>query len=78
MDYGIGHWILYPETTHDRFSGEAFGLMYRLVDLTHVRFHTHSNSVISVEIPGFESKAPPVFTKTAKTVTNSGQPGIVG
>ncbi|XP_045156501.2 protein flp-like [Mercenaria mercenaria] len=75
MDYGIGHWILYPERTHDTFAGEAFGLMYKLVDLSHVKFHVHSYSVVSVEIPGFESKEPPVFVKGKGA---HGGPGVVG
>lgn len=77
MDYGIGHWILYPESTHDSFSGEAFGLMYKLVDLKHVKFHINTQSVQSVEIPDFESKEPPVFMKTAGSSSVNG-PGIVG
>lgn len=77
MDYGIGHWILYPETGHDTFSGEAFGLLYKLVDLSHVKFHVEATTVKSVEIPGFESRAPPLFIKTAGSDSSRG-PGIVG
>lgn len=41
--------------------------MYRLVDLEEVRFHVHTHSPSTVEIPGFEPKQPPVFAKTADT-----------
>ena len=73
MDYGVGHWILYPESTANRFSGEAFGLMWKLWDITHVTFHMGSTPH-TVEVPGFEPREPPIFTKS------SSQPGpsIVG
>lgn len=71
MDYGIGQWILYPEASHDMFAGEAFGLMYRLVDLKHVRFHMHTRSPNTIEIPDFESRDPPVFVKIDESSAGS-------
>ena len=74
MDYGAGHWILYPEPHADRFSGEAFGIIWKLWDLTSVLFTMRANPH-TVEIPGFEPKSPPVFTKIDG---HSTAPSIVG
>ena len=62
MDYGVGHWILYPDSHADRFLGEAFGIMWKLWDLADVKFHMQSTPH-TVEVPGFEPKGPPIFTK---------------
>ncbi|XP_052796451.1 penicillin-binding protein 4-like [Mya arenaria] len=78
MVYGIGRWILYPRNTHDSFTGEAFGLMYRLVDLiSGVRFHVHTHSPTTLTVPDFESREPPVFMRTGDVPPKAGV-SIVG
>lgn len=63
MQYGIGKWILYPDTTNDVFKGEAFGLLHKIVDLfSGVTFHVRTHSPSTVVIPDFESRDPPVFS----------------
>ncbi|KAL4227709.1 hypothetical protein ACF0H5_013144 [Mactra antiquata] len=78
LDYGYGQWILYPETTSDSFAGEPFGYLYKLVYLKHVKFHVQAHpSMVSVEIPSFESKEPPVFYRVSKSTSSSGS-NIIG
>lgn len=74
MDYGAGHWILYPESHADRFSAEGFGIMWKLWDMRHVTFVLRTIPH-TVEVPGFEPKEPPVFVKSPG---HSSGPSIIG
>ncbi|XP_060082792.1 uncharacterized protein LOC132562079 [Ylistrum balloti] len=65
MQVGIGNWKLFPTQTVDHFSGEGEGILYKIKDLRNIQFHlnSHQSRIYSVEVPGFESHAPPVFIK---------------
>ncbi|XP_033751010.1 protein flp-like [Pecten maximus] len=66
MQVGIGNWKLFPTHTTDHFDGEGEGTLYKIKDLRNVQFHldSHSSGIHSIEVPSFESHAPPLFTKT--------------
>ncbi|XP_052099038.1 penicillin-binding protein 4-like [Mytilus californianus] len=79
MNYGIGSWLLYPKGTSDKFVGEGTNIVHKIIDLSSIQFHSsnlHGRSTInSVKVTSFETRAPPVFTKTSSQV-NTGN--IVG
>ncbi|KAL3866263.1 hypothetical protein ACJMK2_043577 [Sinanodonta woodiana] len=78
MTYGKGLWTLYPLIHQDSFYGEGQGFINKLIDVSPVNFKVAgSGSTVhttSVEIPDFESSAPPVFQKQ----TSSGGSAIIG
>ena len=73
MRFGVGEWTLYPQRTGtNRFRGEASGILYKMMDLYSLKFHTSNSHIISLEIPSFEDSDPPVFTRVSNTVHHHG------
>lgn len=70
LEYGIQTCWLYPKKKKDEFFGNSIGLTKYIINFETFMF-SFNDDVVSLKIPVFERKDPPIFTKSTKKETNS-------
>ena len=64
MDYGIGHWNLYPKKDRvDEFSAEGEGLLNVIYDLRTIKFRPTGSDITKMEMISFQGSPVPIFNK---------------
>lgn len=76
MEYGIGKWLLYPQSIHNAFAAEGIGIINKLFFISNIVFQEDNGLIERVEITDFEYSDPPVFHRDSPT--NGNNINIVG
>lgn len=76
MEYGIGKWLLYPQSMHNAFAAEGIGIINKLFFISNIVFQDDNGLIERVEITDFEYSDPPVFHRVSPT--NGNNINIVG
>ncbi|KAJ8310754.1 hypothetical protein KUTeg_012619 [Tegillarca granosa] len=71
MEYGIGKWLLYPQSKPNEFAAEGIGIINKLLFISNIVFQENNGLIDRVKITDFEFNDPPIFHRDSPVKGNN-------